>query len=415
MNTWYERFKQHRLQSEIQEIETILSSATPKVEDPALIDAYERLAYVLRMYIAFIRAIDPNRTTPQYLDSLLNTLPDIKNNLAAFVKTGNAANLNTANTQADQLLPRFQNVISAADASVLTQSAQDYARQADALITTLAEKTAKAQEQVTGMVAHVTASAARLTQLDSTIEAQKKRLDEAIAQFQKQFSESDTARRMQAEDTERNFASQFQQFRESISKDVQTLLDSQKKELASTVQNFSHDAAQIIKHMEDKKVAAARLLDVSANVAITGNYDKCARSERFRAEALRIVALLFMAALVFGAIETIKLATKAPDIDWKLLAIRFATTLTLAIPAFYAVRESNKHRVQEIRYRRMQLELAAIDPYLELLEKPKRDEIKAELTEKFFAQPELKDETNSVDSGTLFDLIRTVLVNLTKK
>jgi len=102
-------------------------------------------------------------------------------------------------------------------------------------------------------------------------------------------------------------------------------------------------------------------------------------------------------------------------IDWKLLAIRAITTFTLAIPAFYAVRESNKHRITEHRYRKMQLELAAVDPYLELLDKDKRDQIKQTLSERFFAQPEVATDTEKVDARSLLGIIKQVMMTLLKK
>ena len=178
---------------------------------------------------------------------------------------------------------------------------------------------------------------------------------------------------------------------------------------------FNQDGKQIIADMENKKNMAAKVLDVSTNVAVSGGYGKYARQQQIAAEILRVVAILFMGGLVVGAYMTIELALHGAAIDWKLLAIRAFTIATLGIPAFYAVRESNKHRIAEHRYRKMQLELAAIDPYLELLDKEKRDQIKINLSERFFAQPEITDDVSNLDSGSLLDIIKQALMILVKK
>jgi hypothetical protein len=185
--------------------------------------------------------------------------------------------------------------------------------------------------------------------------------------------------------------------------------------LAELSKQLKASGDDLLKQMEDKKDSAAKVLNVSTNVAVSGSYGRYAQYEKIGAEIFRVVALVFMVLLIVGAYRTITLALAVEIIDWKLLAIRAITTFTLAIPAFYAVRESNKHRIAEYRYRKMQLELAAIDPYLELLEKTQRDQIKEKLSEKFFAQPETKDDTNNVDAGSLLDILKQIVLTLVKK
>jgi hypothetical protein len=53
--------------------------------------------------------------------------------------------------------------------------------------------------------------------------------------------------------------------------------------------------------------------------------------------------------------------------------------------------------------------------YLELLEKGKRDQIKEELSKRFFAQPETSDKTTDVDANSLLDIIKQVITALLKK
>ena len=103
-----------------------------------------------------------------------------------------------------------------------------------------------------------------------------------------------------------------------------------------------------------------------------------------------------------------------PD-DWKLFAFRLGTTLVIAIPAVYAAQESSKHRQREQSNRRLHLELAAIDAYLELLPEEKRHEIKAALTDKFFGKEEKIIEDGSKNTNhALLKIIEEAVKNLTK-
>ena len=92
----------------------------------------------------------------------------------------------------------------------------------------------------------------------------------------------------------------------------------------------------------------------------------------------------------------------------------------LSYPATYAARESNKHRRLEILNRKAELELAAINPFIELLPENKKQEIKEKLVEKYFGNNSniLADMDNQIedDSISAVDrLLKTILPYLTNK
>ena len=93
--------------------------------------------------------------------------------------------------------------------------------------------------------------------------------------------------------------------------------------------------------------------------------------------------------------------------------------VTFGILAAYAARLADKHESIERKNRKMELELAAIDPYLSELPVNTRHKIKEELASRLFAQSEQPEIiTNSKTSGSVFDLLRMALEtisNLTKK
>jgi hypothetical protein len=96
-------------------------------------------------------------------------------------------------------------------------------------------------------------------------------------------------------------------------------------------------------------------------------------------------------------------------LDWRLVTFRMAVTLILLVPAFYARSESEKHRKREQQARKMELELASIDPYLELLPPDKRVEIKGKLTERFFGQPEpTAEKEDFLKSSVFIDILKEV-------
>lgn len=415
MNQWRKQFEEHPLLKELEAVNALVANAQLKTKDEAILNSFNRLVIVLRTFSAFVASLNPECTVKGFLDNLHAPLSQLRPQLDQFIKSENAAHLQNANSQADQLVQRMPPFALPETAAKQAEAVSALATAVENLIASLTEQSTTTSEALRKLDDVAKATAAHHAQLDKTIEAQKGRLDTAIAEFQKQFSETEAVRRKQIESTEQGFKAQFDQFKAKITTDIQALIEVQKTEMANLSARLNDSGKKIISDMESKKDAAAKVLDVSTNVAVSGGYGKYAAQERIAAEALRVIALVFMCGLIYGAYKTIEVALHVTAIDWKLLAIRAITTFTLVIPAFYAVRESNKHRIIEHRYRKMQLELAAIDPYLELLKPENREQIKVKLSERFFAQAEIRDSTTDVDAGSLLDIIKQVITTLLKK
>ena len=276
-----------------------------------------------------------------------------------------------------------------------------------------------------------------LNQHNQTIENQKSRLDSAISQFQTQFSEAEDRRRESFENQMNTRNEEFQNFRQKIDSELNSFLDQKRQEVTQTITNFneetkesvedlkktadalykSHEkeAADTLKFLKQKREEAARLLGIIGNIGFTGNYNKIANQERRSANILRFLAIIFMIAGIF-VIGTVVFNISKTGFDWKLVLSRIGVTITILIPAFYAARESDRHRQREIRNRKMELELASIGPYLELLPDEKKIELKSRLTEKLFGQPiEATEKADSINARSLFSLVEKILTNLTKK
>lgn len=72
------------------------------------------------------------------------------------------------------------------------------------------------------------------------------------------------------------------------------------------------------------------------------------------------------------------------DFDWRKSIIRLIAAAALSYPATYAARESTKHRKLENYNRKIELELASIESFIEILDESKKQTIKEKLAEKYF-------------------------------
>jgi len=148
--------------------------------------------------------------------------------------------------------------------------------------------------------------------------------------------------------------------------------------------------------------------------AVTGNYQNVANNNKRTADIFRWIAIglmLILSGLLIYTIWDISGST----FDWTKSLIRIMAAAALSYPATYAARESSKHRKLEILNRKAELELTAINPFIELLTDNKKQEIKEKLVERYFGNnqnlindlDDKKDENVSI--GTIERIVKTIL------
>ena len=89
--------------------------------------------------------------------------------------------------------------------------------------------------------------------------------------------------------------------------------------------------------------------------------------------------IIFSGLLVWTIIDL-----SADGFNWTKSLIRLIAAAALSYPATYAARESSKHRRLETINRNAELELASINPFIEILPEAKKQAIKEKLVEKYF-------------------------------
>ncbi len=161
--------------------------------------------------------------------------------------------------------------------------------------------------------------------------------------------------------------------------------DSYKQEYEKQKSDLEKQTVETVKELQSKLEEAKKIVNIVGNVGVTGNYQKIAEQHKKSANSFRWLALGFMVVmsglLIYSIIE---LSTSEFNLYKSLVRILAASVLTY--PAIYASRESTKHRNLETHNRNLELELASIGPFIELLPEAKKEAIKEELVKKYFGQ-----------------------------
>jgi cytochrome c556 len=206
-----------------------------------------------------------------------------------------------------------------------------------------------------------------------------------------------------------NFESDRKTFKETFEANSSTFM----KDFETQKTKFDADSNAVIDQLKQKLAEANKIVNIVGNVGITGNYQNIANQHKYSANIFRLIALLFMIIMSIILIYSINdLSNKDFNLTKSLVRILAASILTY--PAVYAARESSKHRALETKNRNLELELASIGPFIELLPEEKKQIIKEGLVNKYFGNTsqleEVKnDDFEEISINKLDKLLKTIL------
>jgi hypothetical protein len=170
-------------------------------------------------------------------------------------------------------------------------------------------------------------------------------------------------------------------------KTFRTEIDSDKKKFEAEIKELKEtidtDTTDLIDNLNTKLDEAKKIVNVIGNVGVTGNYQIIANEHKSTANFWRGMAVVFMTVFSGLLVWTI-IDLSAAGFDWTKSLIRLIAAAALSYPATYAARESSKHRKLETINRNAELELASINPFIEILSEEKKQAIKEKLVDKYF-------------------------------
>lgn len=158
-----------------------------------------------------------------------------------------------------------------------------------------------------------------------------------------------------------------------------------------------HDSSII--EIADKRDELLQLIGETTTLHLVKDYATAAAAEKKAADFFRISALVMMGAAV-TLLGVVSYFYQIDFSNYALLLSKVLFTLALLIPVAYVARESAKHRAQFHKLRQTALDLGAVSPYLDSVEKPHRDKVKVDIASKIFVPAESKAEGDGLAINT---------------
>jgi hypothetical protein len=419
MTDWHEKTKAHPVWNSLSELQQFLDSHPLTLQSQDAILDIQRIEEMLRYTRACLDSLEPNLTLIGHLDHIQNSLRLLKDRLQTFFQTNDMRHLQAAMEAAEQLLVNTTALPKSPTHSKerINIAVKSYQDRFEQVLASVSSKTATLEEQLANIDLDIKKHEDSLVRHEKLISDQVARADDVVNKEQQKFSEAEEHRKKYFDETISDMNGDYQITEKAFEQSTQEHLGSLSAASNQVVEAMKRDANELLLGISELKQRAAELVGIVANISFTGQFGEMALSDRKAADFWRFAAIILMILMVASSAITVWTALRPQSIDWHLTLIRAITSFTVGVPAFYAARESSKHRRMEQYNRRMQLELASFDPFLQSLPDAQRHELKVKMTERFFAQPEPSGkEDETIGANDLWEVIKNLLLqNLHKK
>jgi hypothetical protein len=261
-----------------------------------------------------------------------------------------------------------------------------------------AEKLRQLAEQFDKQRTELDEANSRPTSLAADIQAQIGRLDAALSRNDQRFSDLQESRNTAFHDAQTERA---EQWKEEV-RELEEKRDAALKELRDSAQSA-------LAALEADKAKSAKLLGIISERGLGHGYQKVANEERTTSRFWHGIAIGSMLGLIGFAIAAFVATLTDTSLEWPKVAGRIFVAATFGIATAYAARQADKHRDAERRNRRLELELAALDPFIAPLEAKEQIEVKKKLVDKLFGQSDPTPMADAKTTGTVADLARMAI------
>jgi len=394
MSQWSDKFKSHPLFSDWTQLLKLINDkdfsqnfSETTVEDIA------RLNKVLTYADGIINKIDPELFPFNLLNSLHQQTTACISELNAFKGNKNIGHITNANANADVIITTLHQTPAALysiSPKNVSKAVTAYSSTINSYVTQLKEET---DNTVSELETHIETLNEGLEEKENKIQELKASLSQIEQTIQQQTSEFNT----QYQTSETSRAGKFDKaYEKYISKS-----DEEFKVLTNR-------AAKIIEVLTKFQDDASKVYGVTINTLQAGAYSSYANDEKKSANVLRLLAALFMLVGVgFLVVPEVIIAldeTSKYIFDWKKVLGRLPLSLIIFVPAFYFAKESSKHRNNEVMNRRRQHILTTLDPYTELMDDDKAQELKAHVAKTVFSEATISTESDDNTSNIISQL-----------
>lgn len=248
----------------------------------------------------------------------------------------------------------------------------------------------------------------KIVTLEKQLTDKQTEIQNVLIKYNSEFEALKVSANSTVEAERKKFSDNFEADRKLFKEAIDTDKEAFKKAYEAQKNTFDSESNSIKEQLEQKLADANKIVNIVGNVGVTGNYQNIANQHKDSANFFRWIALGFMiimsAMLIYSIIEL-----SNTDFNLYKSLVRILAAAVLTYPAVYAARESTRHRTLETKNRNLELELASIGPFIELLPEDKKQKIKETLVDKYFGKSTSLDSDGKEDSDDVVNGLEKIL------
>ncbi len=414
MSRFDDEISGHGVHAALSKLRSMAEAYGLEAETPDARTEFERIERAAQFAQDRLAESDPLLTPLALLNEIKSSADAASNSLAAHKSSGDVGQRNQAQNQVDafvRLASQLAVPVSLQDLDSLRDHVILVRRSAGQHVANLDRDVEGLRGRISEVDQARVDALGRLAELREEAKQDKGRLDSAISEFQSQFSQAQESRRSEfAQDQKSRSAAhqtavqaaeaRFEELRQAVSSEADTTLEGIRSQAEEERSQQSEVAGHHIEAISALEEQAAQIVGAIARTGMAGGYQLEADSQRKSATTWRWVVVGSLVAVAAAAAFAL-LAARQPGSGGLDLGVFFARSglgLPMLLLAAYAMRQADKHERSERRLRKIQLELASLGAYLELMPEEKRQAIQADLVSRFFS-PIQSDDTEPAESS----------------
>lgn len=161
------------------------------------------------------------------------------------------------------------------------------------------------------------------------------------------------------------------------------------------------------KRFKDYEEQVKNIVGIVNTNMFSHKYKQVADNAEKRSKKWHFLAVVLIAAVAMFAIYAF-MCTTNDDTSWVKLVAKILATTTMATGAAYAARQASKQEKVERYARTVEMELVAIDPFINSLDDERKAQIKEELAFKIFGKEDVMELANNDDNDLDMISLKTV-------
>ncbi|NBI08266.1 hypothetical protein [Senegalia massiliensis] len=420
MSIIIQEFKKHPIHNSLNDLSQVIKKIEKNKEVPEQqLEHITRLKLVQERLVRNLEAVDPFFVSKSTLDNINSNIVNSRNQLNAYMGNLNESYINNIRSYTNGILhimSLLKNVKASDDIDNITTDISNFREFTSDLMNNMYkdynEYVDKLKNEYNNSEQKINEQESKLEQISKLIKEERDRINSVITQAQNQINEFNA----QFGKAQENRIESFSNLRDKFREDFKGLEHNMKEgfenlsnnieennhnefsklinEFQDTKEEFEEETSirveEYFKEFNEHKNNIEKILNSLGIKSMAGGYNEFANKEKKSRVIWQVATVLSIIGLIGFSINFVNsfknLSISTNEVSWALFSSRIIVVSAIGTLTAYCSRQATKHLENERYNRQMQLELAAINPYLSILERERKDKIMEELAYRFFGR-----------------------------